>query len=91
MGQGLVGGPIGQLMLSLGKIISLVQDDRGVALIGRKDKDAGVGVKGAESRTFGGAEVGLLRESGAEFGVGNVGEDVGNVTFNRGVRQNWEV
>ena len=26
VGQGLVGGPIGQLTLSLGKIVSLVQD-----------------------------------------------------------------
>ena len=33
-----------------------------------------------------GAEVWLLRESGGEFGVGNVGEDVGDVTFNRVVR-----
>ena len=32
VGQGLVGGPIRQLTLSLGKIVSLVQDDRGVAL-----------------------------------------------------------
>ena len=40
----------------------------------------GVGAKGAESRTFGGAEVQLLRESGGEFRVGNVGEDVGDVT-----------
>ena len=45
-------GPIGQLTLSLGKIVSLVQDDRGVALIGRKDKDAGTVAKGVESRTF---------------------------------------
>ena len=28
----------------------------------------------------------MLRESGGKFGVGNVGEDVGNVTFNRVVR-----
>ena len=86
MGQGLVGGPIRQLTLSLGKIVSLVQDDCGVALIGGEDEDAGVGAKGAESRTFRGAEVWLLRESGGEFGVGNVGEDVGDVTFNRVVR-----
>ena len=84
--DGVVGGTIGQLMLSLGKIVSLVQDDRGVALIGKEDEDAGVSAKGVESRTFRGAEVRLLRESGGEFGVGNVGEDVGNVTFNRVVR-----
>jgi len=30
---------------------------------------------------FGGAEVRLLRESGGEFGVGNVSKDVGNVTL----------
>ena len=70
-------------MLSLGKIS---QDDRGVALIGREDKDAGISAKGADSRTFRGAEIRLLRESGGEFGVGNVGEDVGNVTFNWVVR-----
>ena len=28
----------------------------------------------------------MLRESGGEFGVGNVNEDVGNVTSNRVVR-----
>ena len=28
----------------------------------------------------------MLRESGGEFGVGNVSQDVGNVTFNRVVR-----
>ena len=94
MGQGLVGGPIRQLTLSLSKIVSLVQDDRGVAVIGGEDEDGGVGAKGAKCRTFGGAEVRLLRESGGEFGVGNVSKDVGNVTYNRvvrGVRQNWEV
>ena len=35
---------------------------------------------------FRGAEIRLLRESGGQFGVGNVGKDVGNVTFNRVVR-----
>ena len=45
MGQGLVGEPIGQLTLSLGKIVSLVQDDHGVAHIGVEDEDAGVGAK----------------------------------------------
>ena len=30
-----------------------------------------------------------LMESDGEFGVGNVGEDVGNVTFNRVVRGVW--
>ena len=39
-----------------------------------------------ESRTFRGAEVGLLWESSGEFGVGNVGEVVGIVTFDRVVR-----
>ena len=42
MGQGLVGETIRQLTLSFGKIVSLVQDDRGVALIGGEDEDAGV-------------------------------------------------
>ena len=37
-------------MLSLGKIVSLVQDNCGVALIGREDEDAGIDAKRAESR-----------------------------------------
>ena len=36
---------------------------------------------------FRGAEVGLLWESGGELRVGNVNDDVGNVTFDRTVRE----
>ena len=84
MGYGLVDGPIGQLALSLGKIVTLIQDDCGAAIIGREDKDVGIGAYGAVSRTFRVAGVWLLRESG---GVGIVGEDVGNVTFDWVVRE----
>ena len=47
-------------------------------------KDAGIGAKGVESRTFRGAEVWFLREGGGEFGVGNVGKDVGKCNIEQG-------
>ena len=41
-------------------------------------------MKGTESRTFRGAEIRLLRESGGQFGVGNVGKDVGKCNIEQG-------
>ena len=69
---GLVGGPIRQLTVSLGKVVILVQDDSSVALIGRENKDVGVGAERAESRFFGFGEVGSLWEGGRKFGIRDV-------------------
>jgi hypothetical protein len=40
---GLVDGLIRQLAFSLSKIVTLVQDDRGAAHMGREDEDIGIG------------------------------------------------
>ena len=41
--MGLVDGLIRQLAFSLSKIVTLVQDDRGAAHMGREDEDIGIG------------------------------------------------
>ena len=48
-GKELVSGWIGKLTVRLGKVIILVEDDSGVALVGRENKDVGVVTEGAES------------------------------------------
>ena len=41
----MIGGPIRQLMVSLGKVLILVQDDSPVALISGENKDIGDGAE----------------------------------------------
>ena len=50
--RGFVGGPIRQLMVSLGNVVILVQDDSRIALIGGENEDVGVGAERAECRFF---------------------------------------
>ena len=70
--KGLVGGPIRQLMVGLGKVIILVQDDSHVALIGGENEDVGIGAERAKCRFFGFGEVGLLWEGSWKFGIRDV-------------------
>ena len=49
--KGLICAPIRQLMVSLGKVIILVQDDSHVAHIGRENEDVGV-VRREQSADF---------------------------------------
>ena len=58
--KGLVGGPIRQLTVGLGKVIILVHDDSHVALIGGENEDVGVGAERAKCRFFGIGEVGFV-------------------------------
>ena len=62
--KGVVIGPITQLMVDLGKVMTLVQDNSRVALIGRENEDVGVGAERAKCIFLGFAEVGLLWEGG---------------------------
>ena len=81
MGQGLVGGLIEQLTLSLGKIVSLSRTTVELPLSAWRMRM--LGLVRRERRAERSEE---LRESGGEFMVGNVSKDVGNVMFNRVVR-----
>ena len=76
--KGMICEPIRQLTVGLGKVIILVQEDSYVSLIGRENKDVGVGVERSKCRFFGFGVVGLLREDGWKFRI----RDVGDVTFN---------
>ena len=50
--KGLVGGPIRQLTVGLGKVMILVQDDSCIALIGGENEDVGIGAERAKSHAF---------------------------------------
>ena len=51
---------INQLAFYPNKLVTLVKDDCGATFIRGEDKDIGIGAQGVESRTFRGAEAGLL-------------------------------
>ena len=70
--KGLIGGPIRQLTIGLGKVIILVQEDGHAALIGGENKGVGVGAERAKCRYFGFGEVRLLWEGGFKFGIRDV-------------------
>ena len=70
--KGLVGGPIRQLTVGLGKVIILVLDDSRVTLIGGENEDGGVGAERAKCRFFRFGEVGVLWEGSWKFGIRDV-------------------
>ena len=70
--KGLVGGPIRQLTVSLGKVIILVQDDSHVALIGGEKEDVGIGAERTKCRFFRFGEIGFLWEGSWKFGTRDV-------------------
>ena len=75
--KGLIGGPFRQLTVSLSKDYS-----RGALIDGENKHDVGVGVERAKCRFFWIWRGQLLREGGRKFRIGDVGQDVGNATFN---------
>ena len=49
------------------KVVILVKDNGGVALIGRENEDVRVGMEGGESRFFAFGDIGFFRKAGGKF------------------------